>query len=153
SLPFRLAPPSGGPTAILAAATSSPNRALLAFKSAQPTTRSGGTLLRFSRPAATSVAVMSNSLISGSGSSGAVGRIKRSQRLRCSEGPPSLNVLAQPVGYDPQHRRIVSEREVAAVHGDTFSRRPRVLATGLPGNDPVPPGVDRRGRHRQWPRP
>jgi hypothetical protein len=67
---------------------------------------------------------MSNSLISGSRSPGAVGRIKRSQRLRYSEGPPSLNVLRQPVGYDPQRCRIVSEPEVAAVHGDTFSVGP-----------------------------
>ena len=76
---------------------------------------------------------------------------ERGEPGRTAERLPALTGLGEPVGDQPEHRRVDPHAEVARPHRDVLAARSGLLQAGPPVDHAVPPRVDRRARHPQRP--
>src|ERR1700722_16048154 len=74
-------------------------------------------------------------------------RVERTLHWSWPESGLRPRGLGQPVGDQPEGRRIHAEAEVTAPHLNVVMQRGLRLDARLPGNDAVPPGKHRGGRH------
>ena len=65
------------------------------------------------------------------------------------ERRPGISGLGQPVGHEPEHRRVVAEAEVAGADLDVFGQGRRLVQAGAPGDNAVEAAVYTGGGHRQ----
>ena len=63
----------------------------------------------------------------------------QAEAARPPEGLPVVARLGQPVGHEPEHRRVVAHAQVAAADGDVLADRPGLLPAAAPVDDAVPP--------------